>query len=59
MATTIAIEDITKTFHLGELDVPVLKGINFAVENGSGGPDLEFDQKTPILCQEFTGCLEI
>ncbi|HVS33955.1 MAG TPA: ABC transporter ATP-binding protein, partial [Gemmataceae bacterium] len=28
----IRLEDITKTYHLGEVDVPVLKGVSLAIE---------------------------
>ena len=34
MATMIWMEDITKTYHLGELDVPVLKRIDLSIEEG-------------------------
>src|SRR5688572_12845217 len=30
----IELRDITKTYHLGEIDVPVLKGVSLAVERG-------------------------
>ena len=30
----IRLEDITKTYHLGEVDVPVLKGVSLAIERG-------------------------
>ncbi|QDT74669.1 ABC transporter permease [Lacipirellula limnantheis] len=30
----LRLENITKTYHLGEVDVPVLKGISFSVERG-------------------------
>jgi putative ABC transport system ATP-binding protein len=31
MATMIYLEDITKTYHLGEIDVPVLKHIDLSI----------------------------
>ena len=34
MATMIWMEDITKTYRLGEVDVPVLKGIDLSIEEG-------------------------
>ncbi len=34
MATMIWMEDITKTYRLGEVDVPVLKGIDLTIEEG-------------------------
>ena len=30
----IRLEDITKTYHLGELDVPVLKGVSLNIARG-------------------------
>jgi macrolide transport system ATP-binding/permease protein len=30
----IKLENVTKTYHLGEIDVPVLKGVSFSVEPG-------------------------
>ena len=30
----IRLEDITKTYHLGELDVPVLKGVSLSIARG-------------------------
>jgi putative ABC transport system ATP-binding protein len=33
MAKMIRMEDITKTYHLGEFDVPVLKHIDFSIED--------------------------
>jgi macrolide transport system ATP-binding/permease protein len=30
----LKLENITKTYHLGEIDVPVLKGISFSVQRG-------------------------
>jgi ABC-type lipoprotein export system ATPase subunit len=30
----IQLEDITKTYHLGEVDVPVLKGVSLTIERG-------------------------
>src|SRR5579871_1367275 len=30
----IKLEDIRKTYHLGEIDVPVLKGVSFTIERG-------------------------
>ena len=34
MVTMIWMEEIRKTYRLGEIDVPVLKGINLAIEEG-------------------------
>ena len=34
----IRIEEITKTYHLGEVDVPVLKGISLTIQRGRWWP---------------------
>ena len=30
----IELKDITKTYHLGEIDVPVLKGVSLTIRRG-------------------------
>ncbi len=30
----IRLEDITKTYHLGEIDVPVLRGVSLEIKQG-------------------------
>jgi putative ABC transport system ATP-binding protein len=34
MSPIIQMQNITKTYHLGELEVPVLKGINLSIQAG-------------------------
>ena len=34
MDELIRVENITKTYHLGEVDVPVLKGVSFTIRRG-------------------------
>ena len=34
MATIILLKDITKTYHLEAIDVPVLKRVNLSIEQG-------------------------
>ena len=34
MTTMISMEGITKTYRLGELDLPVLKDINLSIDEG-------------------------
>jgi putative ABC transport system ATP-binding protein len=58
MATMIAMEDITKTYHLGELDVPVLKQINLSIAEGEYVAIMGASGSGKSTLMNIIGCLD-
>ncbi|BAB77873.1 ATP-binding protein of ABC transporter [Nostoc sp. PCC 7120 = FACHB-418] len=58
MATMISMEGITKTYHLGELDVPVLKEINLSIEDGEYVAIMGASGSGKSTLMNIIGCLD-
>ncbi|WP_310833689.1 ABC transporter ATP-binding protein [Aetokthonos hydrillicola] len=58
MATMIWIEGITKTYHLGELDVPVLKHIDLSIEEGEYVAIMGASGSGKSTLMNIIGCLD-
>lgn len=58
MTCMILIEAITKTYHLGELDVPVLKDINLSIENGEYVAIMGASGSGKSTLMNIIGCLD-
>ncbi len=58
MATMIQMEKITKTYHLGELDVPVLKEINLSIEDGEYVAIMGASGSGKSTLMNIIGCLD-
>ena len=58
MATMIWIEGITKTYHLGELDVPVLKHIDLSIEDGEYVAIMGASGSGKSTLMNIIGCLD-
>ena len=58
MTTMISMEGITKTYHLEELEVPVLKDINFSVEEGEYVAIMGTSGSGKSTLMNITGCLD-
>lgn len=58
MATMISMQDITKTYHLGELDVPVLKSIDLAIEEGEYVAIMGASGSGKSTLMNIIGCLD-
>ncbi|WP_396134244.1 ABC transporter ATP-binding protein [Chamaesiphon sp. VAR_48_metabat_135_sub] len=58
MASMISLEDITKTYHLGTIDVPVLKRINLSIEEGEYVAIMGASGSGKSTLMNIIGCLD-
>ncbi len=58
MAIMISMTDITKTYHLGELDVPVLKSIDLTIEEGEYVAIMGASGSGKSTLMNIIGCLD-
>ncbi|BAY27868.1 ABC transporter-related protein [Calothrix sp. NIES-2100] len=58
MTTMIWMESITKTYHLGELDVPILKGIQLSIEEGEYVSIMGASGSGKSTLMNILGCLD-
>ncbi len=58
MVAMIWLEDIHKTYRLGEVDVPVLKGINLAIEEGDYVSIMGASGSGKSTLMNIIGCLD-
>jgi putative ABC transport system ATP-binding protein len=58
MASMISLKDITKTYHLGTIDVPVLKQVNLSIEEGEYVAIMGASGSGKSTLMNIIGCLD-
>ena len=58
MASMISLKDITKTYHLGTIDVPVLKRINLSIDEGEYVAIMGASGSGKSTLMNIIGCLD-
>jgi putative ABC transport system ATP-binding protein len=58
MASMISLEDITKTYHLESLDIPVLKRVNLSIEQGEYVAIMGASGSGKSTLMNIIGCLD-